>query len=104
MFTIDEAKSFRLSYDAEVKFLSRMSKQGLRTVEARHMNELGIVRAFGGPESKDEFITSILNMAGFTIDRLNESIHVLYHDASTPNEACKSCMLAPDAAPGSEPF
>lgn len=92
MFTNDEAKSFQLSYQKEVKFLSRMSRQGLNTVYGRTLREMGHEVLFGGPSSKDELITAILDLHGMDIHKINESIHVLYHSADMPNEACGSCV------------
>jgi len=94
MFTKSQAKEFNLSYQAEVRFLSRMSKQGLQRVHARNMNELGMQMLYGGPASKDELITAILDMHGMGIAKLNEATHVLYHSSECPNEACNFCQEA----------
>lgn len=90
MFTTEEAESFRLSYDSEVKFLSKRSHSGLVDIEARLMRGQGMKRVYGSL-SKDELISSILNLRGFSNAKLNESIHVLYHTDGLVNECCDSC-------------
>lgn len=104
MFTKSQAEEFMTSYQSEVRFLSRITAKNLRVVHARHMNERGMQMLLGGPVSKDELITAILELHGMGIGQLNEATHVLYHSADMPNEACPSCMLTPEVAPGSEPF
>lgn len=93
MFTKDQAEAFRTSYDAEVKVLSRQSKAGLIQLEAGYMKEKGMSRLFG-QLSKDELISSILDLLGLTNERLNESIHVLYHGEMV-NDICPFCSMTP---------
>lgn len=92
MFTTQQAKEFMLSYQSEVRYLSRMSAKDLRVVHARHMTANGMTSIFGGPVSKDELITAILELNGMGVDKINEATHVLYHSADMPNTACKTCM------------
>lgn len=91
MFTIDQAKEFNVSYQTEVRFLSRMSRAGLNTVYGRTLREMGREVLFGGPSNKDDLVSAILELHGMGIDKINEASHVLYHSADMPNEACKFC-------------
>lgn len=87
--TREEAAAFRKAYGAHVKRLSRMGKVALAIEERRLMREQGIVRAFGGPASKDEFISSVLELRGYTITKWNESTHAVAHDVPWPD--CPWC-------------
>lgn len=91
MFTTDQAQSFQLSYQSEVRFLNRMTAKKLNVVYGRTLREQGKEILFGGPSGKDELIAAILELHGMGIDKLNEAIHVQYHTADMPNEACKFC-------------
>ena len=92
--TPEEAAAFRKAYGTHVTRLSRMGKVALAIEERRLMGEQGIVRAFGGPVSKDEFISSVLELRGYTIGRWNEATHVVAHGMPWPD--CPWC--AGDAA------
>lgn len=91
MFTHDEAESFNLSYQSEVRLLSRISAKNLNHVYGRTLREMGREVLFGGPSNKDDLVSAILELHGMGIDKINEASHVLYHSADMPNEACKFC-------------
>jgi hypothetical protein len=94
MFTREQAEEFMVSYQSEVAFLSRMTKKNVNVVYGRTLRESGREVLFGGPSSKDDLISAILELHGMSIVTLNEAIHVLYHVGSFPNEACPSCQEA----------
>src|ERR1700751_3906948 len=104
MMSETEAKRFRIDHDNAARMLNRMSKEQLKTVFVRNLQERGMEILYGGPVSKDELISSILNFS-YPIAMLNEAIHVLYHaSAQCPNEVCDYCraevaMLGPTAQP-----
>lgn len=87
--TPDEAAAFRKGYDAQVKRLWRMGKVALAIEERRLMKDQGIERIHGGPVTKDEFISSVLELRGYTIGRLNQATHVAAHDVDWPD--CPYC-------------
>jgi hypothetical protein len=88
--TAGEAREFRATWGAEAARLSGMSKAALDREEHRLMVAQGIQRIYGGPASRDEFITSVLSLRGYTGTRLNEATHVLCHaDAVWPD--CPWC-------------
>jgi hypothetical protein len=91
MFTHTEAESFNLSYQSEVRFLSRMTAKNLNVVYGRTLREMGREVLFGGPSNKDELIRAILELHGMTTDKLNEVTHVLYHKPSEVWSACEWC-------------
>lgn len=91
MFTRIQAVEFKVSYQDEVKFLSRMTAKNLNVVYSRTLRECGMEVLFGGPSGKDELVSAILELRGLGIDKLNEASHVLYHSTDMPNEACKFC-------------
>lgn len=87
--TREEAAAFRKGHDAQVKRLWRMGKVALAIEERRLMKNQGIERVFGGPVTKDEFISSVLELRGYTITRLNEATHTVAHDVVWPD--CPHC-------------
>lgn len=91
VMTAEQAREFRAAHDAEVVRLSRMSKQALGIEERRLMRKQGIQRVFGGPVLKDEYISSVLELRGYTTGRLNEATHVLCHQAAGTWSACEFC-------------
>lgn len=91
--TSNEAKKLRIDHDACARMLNRMTVANLRIVHARNLSAHGREILFGGPQSKDELISAILELSGFGIAKLNEAIHVLAHDG-WKNEICEFCQEA----------
>ena len=87
-----EARTFRAAYGAAVTRYTHMSKAALMTEERGLMEEQGIQRVYGGPVSKDEFISSVLNLRGYTIAKVNEATHVIAHETPWPD--CEHCQAA----------
>ena len=88
--TETEARAFRAAYQGAVTRYSRMSKTALAAEERALMADQGIQRVYGGPASKDEFLSSVLDLRGYTIARLNEATHVLHHTETWPD--CEYCQ------------
>lgn len=89
MMTKTEAQTFRSDHDSSARMLNRMSKSTLKVVYNRNLSSRGYQIVSGGPASKDELISAILAFE-FPIAKLNESIHVLYHD-EWKNDICEHC-------------
>lgn len=83
--TPDEATTFRGARDTEVKLLNRKPKWELVAVYQSCGGYTGNVM------SKDELVSGILEMRGLTVDKFNESTHVLYHTDGTWS-ACSLCQ------------
>ncbi len=90
MMTESEAREYRTMHDAEVRRLSRMTRKSLVIEDRSELASRGIERLYGGPGNKDEFIREILGYR-YPVDKLNESIHVLYHKPGETWEACEHC-------------
>lgn len=76
--TPDEARDFRQAHDTYARSLSRLPKVQLSIRYRQQLANRGMVLLGGGPASKDELISALMRER-FPLDRLNESIHVLYH-------------------------
>ena len=74
-----QARTIREARDGYVQSLSRKTKAAL-----------GREILFGGPASKTELITALVELR-YPLAKLNEAIHVLYHSAEFPNDACEHC-------------
>lgn len=85
-----EARIFREAYEAAVKRYSKMARVALATEEAALMRDQGMEHIYGGPSSKDELLTSILNLRGYTNEKLYEATHVVSHDVVWPD--CRYCQ------------
>jgi hypothetical protein len=93
MFTEAEAREYRTAHDHEAIRLTRMTKAALEIEYNRTLAAHGITRLYGGPGSKDELISSILSYS-YPNDKLNESIHVLYH-TEWKLDVCEYCNAQP---------
>ena len=92
MMNETEARVYRVAYDSAVKRYSKMTKRALIAEEQAVMADLGRRRVFGGPVSKDEYISAVLELRGYTIAKWNESTHVVAHDVPWPD--CPHCQAA----------
>ncbi len=90
-----EASEYRRAHDRDVRMLNRLSKKALREISAAELAESGIIRVAGGPVTKAEFITEILDRR-WPITRLNETSHVLYHHSGERWSACDWCNRSDD--------
>jgi hypothetical protein len=90
LMTETEARNFRTDHDAYVRTLSRQTKSHLASMYRQQLAAHGRELLYGGPASKDELISAISNL-NYPIERLNESIHVLYHQDSDGSSACEWC-------------
>ena len=57
-----EARSYIQTHDNRVKMLDRMTMDGLRRDDKAAMYRAGLKRLLGGPVSRDEFISDILEL------------------------------------------
>lgn len=90
-FTAGTAREYNSTYGTTVRRLSRMSAVALRIEERRLMAEQGSER-LSGKLSKDELVSSVLALRGYTTERLSEAIHVLHHKPGvTGSTACQWC-------------
>lgn len=88
--TADEARDFRQAHDTYARELSRLPKARLALRYGQQLASRGVVLLGGGPVGKDELISALMRER-FPLDRLNESIHVLYHQDSDGWSACEHC-------------
>jgi hypothetical protein len=96
------AELFQREHDASARTLTRMTKTALRSRFINDLAEDGMQSLSVNNYSKDELISAILNLS-FPIAKLNEAIHVRYHD-EWKNDACDYCraetaMIDPAAQP-----
>ena len=89
--TREQAEALRGACDTDAKLLSRKPKHELVAIERSEAAAAGWER-IGPPvqASKDFYITSILQLRGFGIAKLNEAIHVMHHDVTWPD--CEHCQ------------
>lgn len=90
MMNETEARVYRAAYDSAVKRYSTMTRAALAAEERAIMADQGTQRLWGGLGSRDELIISILNLRGYTIDKWNESTHVIAHQVPWPD--CPHCQ------------
>ena len=91
VMTEQQARTFREAYAAAVKRYSRMTIAALRIEDDAALADQGIQRVYGGPGSKDEWVRAVLEHRGYTVDKLNESTHVLHHGPGECWTACNWC-------------
>ena len=85
-----QARTIREARDGYVQSLSRKTKAALAALHREELAALGREILFGGPASKTELITALVELR-YPLAKLNEAIHVLYHSAEFPNDACEHC-------------
>lgn len=90
----DFAHALQAARDSDVRALSRMTRHELAALERSELAAIGREHIFGGPVTKDELLSAIVNMR-YPIARQNEAIHVLHHDPQPGQvgtwSACKFC-------------
>jgi hypothetical protein len=91
LMTEPQARIFREAYAAAVKRYSRMTIAQLKAERTAALADQGIESLYGGPGSKDEFVSAVLNLRGYTVARLNDTTHVLYHGPGESWSACDWC-------------
>jgi hypothetical protein len=91
--TEDEARAHRADHDNYAKAISRMTKAELAILYRREMAIRGTELLYGGPGSKDEFISAIMNL-NYPAALMNETSHVLYHKPGENWSACEHCQRA----------
>jgi hypothetical protein len=93
-----QARTIREAHDGYVKSLFRESKTNLAVMYRRELSDRGQMLLFGGPASKDEFISALVELR-YPLASMNESVHVLYHVDGITNDACEQCATKPPARP-----
>lgn len=86
----DFADALRAARDSDVRALSRMTRHELVVLERAELAAAGFERLAGGPTSKQELISEIVNRR-YPIARQNEAIHVLHHQPGEVWSACEFC-------------
>jgi len=87
----EHAAALIAAHDADVRLLSRKPKYELVAIETMELRAAGMERLFGGPVSKDEFLSSILDLR-FPRERQDEARHVLGHLPDEVWSACQFCV------------
>ena len=85
--TRDEAAALRAAAGAEVRLLSRKSRHELAAIEIQE----GPVHLLGGPVTKDELISAIIERR-YPAARQNEATHVIGH----PGRGWTACDFCHD--------
>lgn len=94
-----EARTLREAHTAYVQRISRVSVGRLRILYREELAEQGRTVLHGGPASKDELVSAIVGLR-YPLAKLNESVHVLYHQEGVVNEICAWCNPHPCPACG----
>ena len=89
--TRDQASALRTAHDTDAKLLNSKTKAELVAIERSELAAAGRTRAYGGPVTRQEYLSAILNLR-YPITRLNEAIHVLHHQPGiVGSSACQWC-------------
>lgn len=94
MMTYQEAKDFTSRYEAALRRLSKMRRDRLAELLADQDRADGRTRLVGGPRTKDEYLSELLNR-DYTVDQRNEAIHVLHHAPTARWPGCEHCQAKP---------
>jgi len=87
--TETEARTFREAASGYVNRLNRMTKAALdRELRADLADSGDRVIIFGGPRTKDEYISRLMELH-YPNHKHNETTHVLYHP--TPEQGSSAC-------------
>jgi hypothetical protein len=86
--TAEQARALRLAHDDAARRYGRMPKAVLAVAYQKALRARGREILLGGPVSKPELVTAILGL-DYPIARLNEAIHVAWHDTVWPG--CPHC-------------
>jgi hypothetical protein len=85
-----QARTIREAHDGYVTSIYRKPKATLATMYRQELADRGMYSLFGGPMSKDEFISALVELR-YPLASMNESVHVLYHRDGITNDACEHC-------------
>ena len=91
-----QARIYFEARGAYAKRVSRLSRATLATDYRAELADRGMSLLYGGPATKDELLTAIINLR-YPVAKINEATHVLYHSSDFPNEVCAYCN--PDPCP-----
>jgi hypothetical protein len=75
--TKDEARTLIKDHDAYVRVISRKTKTDLAALYRRELARRGRELLYGGPGSKDEFISAIVDLE-YPLGLMNEARQVYY--------------------------
>jgi hypothetical protein len=92
-----QARMFREGHNTYVNRLARMSKGALVIEWQDDMADRGMTTLFGGPRTKDELISELVEMR-YPLAQVNEASHVVGHQGVVW-PACKWCQANLTAAP-----
>lgn len=85
-----QARTIREAHDGYVKSIYRKPKAALAQMYRSELADRGQYILFGGPSSKDELVSALVELR-YPLAKMNESIHVLYHQDGITNDACEWC-------------
>lgn len=88
--TRDQAAALRGAWDADARLLSRKPRHELAAIHRSELAARGGQILTGGPVSKSELLTAILNLR-FPPERQHEAIHTLHHQPGENWSACQWC-------------
>ena len=91
-----QARTLREAHDGYARRLSRMTAAALRNLYREELAAQGSRLLYGGPAGKDELISALTGLR-YPLEKLNESVHVLYHRDGIVNSACELCHDSHDA-------
>lgn len=86
--TEDEAREFHAAAAETSRKLTRMSAAELGRVAKAERAAHGIELLYGKP-GREDLVSEVMDLRGFTVDRINQAIHVLHHDMVWPE--CPHC-------------
>lgn len=87
-----EARIFREAYTGAAVRYSKMTTAQLQDEDDAACQYAGIEHVFGGPVTKAELITDIMNLRGYTTAKWDEATHVIAHETPWPD--CEHCQAA----------
>ena len=85
-----QARIIREARDSYVKSIYRKPKAALAQMYRSELADRGQYILFGGPSSKDELVSALVELR-YPLAKMNESIHVLYHQDGITNDVCEWC-------------
>lgn len=89
--TEDEARELQAGAAETSRKLTRMSAADLRRIAVAERAAHGIELLYGRFD-KDDLVSEIMDLRGFTVPRINQAIHTLGHDVVWPD--CPYCTTA----------
>lgn len=91
LMTVEQAAAFRAAYAADLAVLNRKTKAELVAIERSELAARNRERIYGGPVTKAEYLSSILEMR-WPVARSNEASHVLNHGPGETWSGCQWCQ------------